>query len=95
MSGSSPNPQAIKRAFAATVRLLRKRAGITQEKLALECSLNRTHVWEIEQARHVPTLETIHKLLPGLNSSIIGFVLEYETLLRQEMRRKNNAPPKP
>ena len=91
MSRNLPDSQAIKRAFSFTVRLLRKRAGITQEKLALECSLNRTYMWELEHARHVPTLETIHKLLPGLNITLVGFIVEYETQLRQEMRRKNNA----
>ena len=92
MAERSPNPQAIKRAFARTVRLLRERAGISQEKLALDCSLNRTHVWQLEQARHTPRLETIHKLLPGLNITLVGFIVEYDTQLRQEMRRKNSAP---
>ena len=91
MAERSPNPQAIRRAFARTIRLLRERAGISQEKLALECSLNRTHIWQLEQARHSPRLETIHKLLPGLNITVVGFIVEYDIQLRQEMRKKNNT----
>ena len=49
----------IERAFAQTVRSLRREIGISQERLALGAGINRTYVAGLERGLHTPTLYTM------------------------------------
>jgi transcriptional regulator with XRE-family HTH domain len=55
--------------FAANLRRLRNRAGISQEELADRCDLHRTEISLLERCRRSPRLETIVILSRGLELS--------------------------
>lgn len=57
----------IKQAFGAVLREHRKRANLSQEKLALECDLDRTFISLMERGQRQPSLATIFKLAEILN----------------------------
>jgi transcriptional regulator with XRE-family HTH domain len=57
----------ISNAFGKTLRELRLKAGLTQEKLGLEADLRRTFVSLLELGQQQPTLTTIFKLAKALN----------------------------
>ena len=87
-AGAMPPPDrsAVQRAFARTVRRLRLRAGIAQERLALEVGIDRGYLGGLERGRHSPTLETIYKLLPGLGVTFPEFAAEFEAELKRVRR---------
>lgn len=55
------------RAFGIILRELRKKAGLTQEKLAFEAGIERNYVSLIELGRNQPTITTIFKISKALN----------------------------
>lgn len=57
----------ITNAFGKTLRELRLKAGLTQEKLGLEADLRRTFVSLLELGQQQPSLTTIFKLAKALN----------------------------
>lgn len=77
-----PSRAAIRRAFGQTVRALRHKAGLAQERLALEAGIDRGYMGGLERGLHSPTLETIYKLLPHLGVSIVEFIQEFDHQLR-------------
>lgn len=54
-------------AFGVILRELRKKAELTQEKLAFEAGIERNYVSLIELGRNQPTITTIFKLAKALN----------------------------
>ena len=56
-----------KRDFGRRVRLLRTRAGISQEELAKRAELHPTHISQIERGRRNVWLVTVHSLAIGLD----------------------------
>ena len=71
----------MRRAFADTVRTLRARAGISQEKLALKAGMDRVYLGGLEREKHTPTLESIFRLLPTLGVTFTEFAREFERTL--------------
>jgi len=71
-----PGRAALRRAFAKTVRGLRKNAGLSQEHLALETGLGRSYMGELERGLRTPTLETMFRLLPALRVDFIQLAQE-------------------
>jgi transcriptional regulator with XRE-family HTH domain len=69
-----------------TVRVLRNRIGLAQEKLALEAGNDRSHMSGLERGKHTPTLETILRFLPYLKVSFPEFATEFEKCLRRARR---------
>lgn len=66
-------------AFAATLRLARERANVTQAKLAEHSNLDRTYISLLERGRRQPSLETFLVLSRALKVSpqeFLGSVLE-------------------
>jgi len=64
-------------AFGEELRALRHSRGLTQEKLALECGLDRTFISLLERGQRQPTLATLFALAETLGiapSKIIGKV---------------------
>jgi transcriptional regulator with XRE-family HTH domain len=78
----------LRRAFADTVRILRARTGISQEKLALQAGLDRGYMGGLEREKHTPTLESIYRLLPVLGISFAEFAAEFERVLHSRRRPK-------
>jgi transcriptional regulator with XRE-family HTH domain len=62
--------------FAANLRRLRKRAGLSQEALAEACNLHRTEISLLERRKRSPRLETLVVLARGLQLSSVSELLE-------------------
>lgn len=56
-------------AFGLVLRILRKRAGLSQEQLALEAGIERNFVSLIERGINQPTIRVIFKLANALQIS--------------------------
>jgi transcriptional regulator with XRE-family HTH domain len=56
-------------AFGIVLRRLRAKAGISQEKLALEAEMQRNYISLIELGRNQPSLTSIFKLANALEIS--------------------------
>lgn len=48
----------------------RKKNGMSQEQLAVESGIDRTHMGFIEQGRRKPTLSTLYKIAGSLGLSL-------------------------
>ena len=77
----------IRCAFAQTVRFLRQKAGISQERLARNLGIDRGYLGGLEREKHTPTLESVFRLLPGLHVTFAEFAREFERTLRAKGRR--------
>jgi transcriptional regulator with XRE-family HTH domain len=55
--------------FAANLRSMRTKAGVSQEELARRCGLHRTEVSLLERAGREPRLGTIIKLASSLETT--------------------------
>lgn len=56
----------IKKIFWLKIRTLRKKQGLSQEKLAEKCKLHRTYIWVIERWEKNICLENIEILAKAL-----------------------------
>jgi transcriptional regulator with XRE-family HTH domain len=84
---------AIRRAYGYTLRSLRQRIGLAQERMALEAAVDRAYVSGLERGLHTPTLETVIRFLPFLKVSFPEFAAEYDRCLRKARREaKRNGP---
>ena len=61
-----PDPDNLREVFAYWVRLLRVQKGWSQERLALECELDRTYVSAVERSRWNVSLSNIERLAQAL-----------------------------
>jgi transcriptional regulator with XRE-family HTH domain len=77
---------AIRLAYGYTLRSLRKRIGLAQERMALEAHADRAYVSGLERGLHTPTLETVIRFLPFLKVSFPEFAVEYDKCLRRARR---------
>jgi len=68
----------VSRAFGKILRQQRLANGLTQERLALEASVDRSFVSQIERGEHQPSLTTLFKL-----GEVLG-VLPSALILRME-----------
>jgi transcriptional regulator with XRE-family HTH domain len=84
---------AIRRAYGSTLRALRKRIGLAQERMALEAEADRAYVSGLERGMHTPTLETVIRFLPFLKVSFPEFAAEYEKCLRKARRESKRTGP--
>lgn len=60
------------------IRLLRKQAGLSQEKLALKAGLDRTYLAGIESGKRNATILSLEKIATSLNVQIKEF-FEFDT----------------
>ena len=60
----------IKVKIGKRVRELRNAKGLSQEKFALECDLDRTYIASIEQGRRNVSIANIEKIAKAFNISI-------------------------
>lgn len=56
--------------YGIKVAELRKKQGLSQEELTDKCDLHRTYIGFIERGEKSPTLNTVEKILNGLNINI-------------------------
>lgn len=57
-------------AFGKRIVQLRQKAGLSQEKLAFKCGVDRTYIGIIERGEKSPTLNTIDKLTSALGITL-------------------------
>jgi transcriptional regulator with XRE-family HTH domain len=88
-----PTRDQISHAFAQTVRSLRLKAGISQERLARSLGVDRANTAALERGRRTPTLYTVCRLLPGLRVTFAEFARELERNLNREVNRRTAIRP--
>jgi transcriptional regulator with XRE-family HTH domain len=66
----------VRRRFADNLRLLRERAGISQEALAKACDLHRTEVSLLERCQRSPRLDTMIIIAEGLRLGSLAELVE-------------------
>lgn len=79
----SPQPQPF---LAAILKLLRERADLTQEELALELDMSPSEISHLESGRRNPTLGTLQRLARGLGvrcSQVVALAEELEFRVEQ------------
>lgn len=54
------------RQFGRNVKRLRKEAGLSQEKLALEADVTRSYMSDVETGRRNPTLKIVERVASAL-----------------------------
>ena len=60
----------VQAAFGRRVRILRKREGLSQERLALRCGLDRTYVGGVERGERNISIVNIEKIARALGLSL-------------------------
>ena len=64
------------RILGETIRAERKKAGLSQEKLAEKADLNRNYIGEIERAEKKVTVEVLWKLARAMNLRVRDLVAD-------------------
>lgn len=62
------------------IRLLRKEAGLSQEKLAEKAGVHRTYISQLERGIKSPTIPILFKLAQGLNKKPSDMILLIEEI---------------
>ena len=60
----------VKTSFGRRIRILRRRAGLSQEQLALKCGLDRTYVGGVERGERNISIVNIEKIARALGVSL-------------------------
>jgi transcriptional regulator with XRE-family HTH domain len=76
-----------RRALSLALKEFRRRAGLSQEALALESGVDRTHVGLIERELRSPTVETLLRLLAPLGATFTMLGREFDRQLRLNARK--------
>lgn len=76
-----------KRALGELIVKLRKEYNFSQEKLALEASVDRTRMGEIERGEANPTIDTLDNIAHALNQTLGSLVLQAEEISSGTARR--------
>jgi len=70
-----------------TIRILRRRQGVSQETLALDAKVSRRYMSSIEQGHHNPSVELICRLLSALKITWAVFGSEFDMHLKSEKNK--------
>jgi len=68
-------------AFGITLKKYRTEKNLSQEKLALDCNLDRTYIGLLERAHRQPSISTIFILCERLNIAPHEFIEEIENMI--------------
>ena len=68
----------LEKEFGIILKDIRKSRGITQEKLAYDCQLDRTYISLLERGLRQPTISTLFKLSNALDISSVDFIKRLE-----------------
>ena len=71
----------LEQAFGKILRKFRKKANLSQEKLAQESNLDRTYISLLERGLRQPSLSSILQLSKALKMSATDMVYEVEKIL--------------
>lgn len=72
----------IEEAFGIVIRRLRRERNLSQDKLSISSSLDRTFISNIEGGKQQPGLLTIFELAKALNVTVSRIMIEVECLLK-------------
>jgi transcriptional regulator with XRE-family HTH domain len=64
-------PRPLARQLGARLRVLRERAGLTQEALAWDCDVGKGFLSEVESGKRFPSMPTLHKLVVRLGVTML------------------------
>lgn len=67
--------------FGNAIRVIRRRAGISQKELADCCGLHRTYISDVELGKRNVSLENIERLAHALSISLINL---FEEVVKDE-----------
>ena len=70
-------------AFGQTLKRLRKRAKLSQEKLASESNLDRTYISLLERGLRQPSLTSMLQLSKALGVSSVELISTVEAILNE------------
>lgn len=73
----------LQKTYGQVLRRHREAMGISQEKLALECNLDRTFIGMLERGQRTPSLRTIFIVAASLDVSPVMMVREVERLIKE------------
>jgi len=65
----SKTAEKVQKQFGARMRALRQQRGLSQEELALSCSLDRTYIGSVERGERNISLVNIHTIAAALGVS--------------------------
>lgn len=86
MNAEEIKPETVARAFGEVLRRQRGERGLSQERLAEACGLDRTYVSMLERGIHQPSLTTLLKIACALNVSATEMVETVRMKCGQEPR---------
>lgn len=64
----------ISKKIGLKIKLLRNKAGISQEELGFRADISKTQIGLIERGESSPTIDTLDKIAHALNISIVDLV---------------------
>ena len=70
-------------AFGITLKKYRTEKNLSQEKLALNCNLDRTYIGLLERSQRQPTISTIFVLCEQLGVAPHEFIKEIEKMIHK------------
>lgn len=62
-----------KKLIGARIKVLRKQAGLTQERLAEQVGLDSRHLSRLEVGQHFPSLDSLERIAVALNVPLAEF----------------------
>ena len=84
MQKGNVNPEEVARTFGEILRERRGEKGLSQEKLAYECNLDRTYISMLERGLKQPSLTVVLRLAQALQAPASDMVASVEERLLKE-----------
>lgn len=87
-------PAVLARRLGARIRELRQEAGITQEKLAAYCDLDKGYLSQVESGKRVPSVPVLALLAAELGAEVadlVAFNMTVPRLLLLDAARRRDA----
>ena len=81
MQKGNVNPEEVARTFGEILRERRGEKGLSQEKLAYECNLDRTYISMLERGLKQPSLTVVLRLAQALQAPASDMVASVEERL--------------
>lgn len=78
----------LERAFGQILREFRKKANLSQEKLAQESNLDRTYISLLERGLRQPSITTIFQLSTALNITSTEIISALETRVNEDTENR-------
>jgi len=82
----------LEQAFGQILREYRKRANLSQEKLAQESDLDRTYISLLERGLRQPSITTVFQLSAALNISSTAIISALEAMVNEDSENRISDP---